>query len=365
MTAFVKSMAQFEAWTLAKLGPLVDPGGLADKRARMAESPLGFLRACYWRWAETILEVCPDLADAPAVLAVGDVHVENFGTWRDVEGRLVWGLNDFDDAAMMPYALDLVRLCASALLARDSDGPRARQVCAAVLAGYRAGLAAPQPVVLERDLPWLRAAVRIGPKERAAFWEKLAALPPGPVAPPLDAALAAALPGPGAVGTVVPRRAGTGSLGRARALWRGTWAGGPVLREAKAMLPSAWARLHAPDDTAIRALAAATAPGRLVDPWLRLEGTVLVRRLSPSNRKIDARTDPGLITNPRLLRLMGGELALSHRGDPAATGIDADLARRDPDWLRTAAKTAAAFVAGEHADFAAAYTSSGSDGRKR
>ncbi len=51
------------------------------------------------------------------MLAVGDIHVENFGTWRDAEGRLVWGVNDFDDAARMPYAIDIVRLATSAVLA--------------------------------------------------------------------------------------------------------------------------------------------------------------------------------------------------------------------------------------------------------
>ena len=63
----------------------------------------------------TILNVCPDLANAPSVLAVGDIHLENFGTWRDAEGRLVWGVNDYDEAAEMPYILDLVRLAVSAL----------------------------------------------------------------------------------------------------------------------------------------------------------------------------------------------------------------------------------------------------------
>ena len=29
--------------------------------------------------------------DAPQVLSVGDLHLENFGTWRDADGRLVWG----------------------------------------------------------------------------------------------------------------------------------------------------------------------------------------------------------------------------------------------------------------------------------
>ena len=60
----------------------------------------------------------PDDADrAPQVLAVGDLHVENFGTWRDMEGRLVWGINDFDEVYELPYTIDLVRLAASAHIA--------------------------------------------------------------------------------------------------------------------------------------------------------------------------------------------------------------------------------------------------------
>ena len=64
------------------------------------------------------------------MLAVGDIHVENFGTWRDAEGRLVWGVNDFDEAARMPYAIDIVRLATSAVLAEVqgiSDGKDLRQ----------------------------------------------------------------------------------------------------------------------------------------------------------------------------------------------------------------------------------------------
>ena len=40
--------------------------------------------------------------DAPKVLAVGDIHIENYGSWRDAEGRVVWGVNDFDEAAKCP-----------------------------------------------------------------------------------------------------------------------------------------------------------------------------------------------------------------------------------------------------------------------
>src|SRR5439155_17627738 len=113
----------------------------------------------YWRWAETVQEICPDLAEATRVLAVGDIHLENYGTWRDVDGRLVWGVNDFDEAAEMPFALDLVRLATSALVADTLHRVPVEGICAAILEGYRDGLTKPQPLVLDRDWAWLRSLV--------------------------------------------------------------------------------------------------------------------------------------------------------------------------------------------------------------
>ena len=55
------------------------------------------------------------------MLVVGDLHVESFGTWRDAEGRLVWGVNDFDEAWPAAYTVDLVRLTASAYLAVEDQ----------------------------------------------------------------------------------------------------------------------------------------------------------------------------------------------------------------------------------------------------
>ena len=77
------------------------------------------------------------------VAAVGDLHVENFGTWRDREGRLVWGVNDFDDSETLPYAFDLARLATSATLAIEAGGVAlsARKAHDAILEGYREALA--------------------------------------------------------------------------------------------------------------------------------------------------------------------------------------------------------------------------------
>jgi uncharacterized protein (DUF2252 family) len=58
-----------------------------------------------FRWAKRIEKLCPELKDAPRVLFVGDTHTENFGTWRDFEGRLVWGVNEFDEATIHPLSV--------------------------------------------------------------------------------------------------------------------------------------------------------------------------------------------------------------------------------------------------------------------
>src|SRR3954449_3129651 len=107
------------------------------------------MRATYFRWAKRISQICPELEDARQVLSVGDIHLENFGTWRDVEGRLIWGVNDFDEAALMPYALDLVRLATSTLLAHGKQGAPADAISRAILSGYRRGLEDPCAIVLD------------------------------------------------------------------------------------------------------------------------------------------------------------------------------------------------------------------------
>src|SRR5438045_4167781 len=166
-----KSVRGYERWLRAQLkGELVEKD-LESKHKLMARSAFPFLRATYWRWAETILDICPELADAPSVLAIGDIHIENYGSWRDAEGRVVWGVNDFDEAADMPYALDLVRLATSAVLA-EVRGMREGAVCRNVLAGYRAGLARPRPFVLDRQHHWLREKVVVPEPDRKKFWTK-------------------------------------------------------------------------------------------------------------------------------------------------------------------------------------------------
>jgi hypothetical protein len=352
MTAAIKASAKaYEAWLRAALhGDLVE-ADLAEKHDKMRDGPFPFLRATYWRWAETVLEACPDLASAPPVLAIGDTHVENFGCWRDAEGRLVWGANDFDDAAVMPYPLDLVRLAASALLARGDEEVGAREICEAILAGYAAGLTDPRPLILERDDKWLRKAVMLPEPERADYWEKFARPEAQPIPARYHQALRAALPDPAGTFETFPRTAGVGSLGRPRFVARADWRGGPVLREVKAVVVSAWTLRHG-GDPAVRAGEVAGGRFRAVDPHYRVADGLVVRRLSPNSRKIEAKGSIDDLLSRDMLTVMGREIANCHAGDgDRAPVLSAHLRTLSPAWLRDHAKAAARQVEVDQAGF--------------
>ncbi|MFE4176282.1 DUF2252 domain-containing protein [Streptomyces sp. NPDC056909] len=46
----------------------------------------------------------------------GDLHAENFGTYMDANGRLIFNVNDFDEAYIGPFTWDLKRFAASLAL---------------------------------------------------------------------------------------------------------------------------------------------------------------------------------------------------------------------------------------------------------
>jgi Uncharacterized protein conserved in bacteria (DUF2252) len=352
-----QSTRSYEDWMRRHLGPDVVEKDLARKHEKMRRDAFSFLRATYWRWAETVLDICPDLADAPAVLAVGDIHLENFGTWRDADGRLAWGVSDFDEAAEMPYVVDLMRLATSALVAGPPAGVPATTLCAAILKGYRLGLSAPQPLILDRDLAWLRESVAVSEKQRAKFWKKVDGARRERAPARYRRALAAAMPEPRPAIRTARRTAGSGSLGRPRWIGIADWRGAPVVREAKALLPSAWERANGRSNAKIRCHDIANGRYRAVDPWFRIETGIAVRRLSPNNRKIEADGEVGALLSPPTLEAMGFDLAGAHLGTRNRAGaIAEDLSRRKRGWLLAGAARMAAAVERDHEAWKAAGT---------
>lgn len=350
------SVRRYDAWLREQLGGDLVVDDLIEKHAKMASEPFVFLRATYWRWAETADKFCHGLDSAPTVLAIGDVHLENFGTWRDEDGRLVWGVNDFDEAAEMPYVLDLVRLAASALLA-DPKHDSGREACDAIHAGYCEGLANPRPFVLDELTPWLRRAFEVSPRARESFWRKMTPPPAnerGEIPRRFQKALLKALPASSEDIETWPRVAGRGSLGRPRWVAKAVWCGSPLVREAKAVVQSAWSRVHDRKATALRCEQIANGRFRSPDPKYELRGSIVVRRLSPNNRKIEIIDQPRTLLSTRMLHAMGYEIANIHRGTRGVRAvIQSDLAAQPHDWLHRSAVAAAAFVAREHRDWKA------------
>ena len=357
MGSIQQSTRSYEDWMRRQLGADLVEKDLARKHEKMRRDAFSFLRATYWRWAETVLAVCPDVADAPGVLAVGDIHLENFGTWRDADGRLAWGVSDFDEAAEMPYAIDLIRLATSAMVASPQPDAAARVLCAAILKGYRRGLAAPQPLILDRDLAWLRELVVVSEKQRAKFWKKIEGAHQEPAPPGYRRAIAAAMPDRRLAIRTARRTAGAGSLGRPRWIGIADWRGAPVVREAKAVLPSAWDRANGRGTAKIRCGEVASGRYRAVDPWFRVERGIAVRRLSPNNRKIEAGDGAVALPSPPMLEAMGFDLAGVHLGAGDRGGAAGrDLARRKRGWLLASATRMATAIERDHEAWKAAGT---------
>jgi hypothetical protein len=338
--SFRDDNAAYEAWLATQCDVVTED--IKAKHKLMKDSAFMFLRATYFRWAGQIGTVCPQLMDAPRVLCVGDLHLENFGTWRDADGRFVWGVNDFDEGAVMPFVLDLVRLAASIRLSPDRAVDN-RKVAVVLLKGYLEGLEQPQPALLDEGETWLRPYAIGSDLESGKFWKKVdkyeKATPPSEVVSFLKESL------PKEATNIHFRRrvAGGGSLGRPRYVAIADWRGGRVLREAKALVPSAWTYVHGKQPSGLLKLAASKY--RAPDPFLEIRDKFVLRRLAPDSRKIEFGDDAASHLKNYFLQAMAFDLASIHAaGSVGIRALQRDLERRPRGWLYHAAKTAAAAV---------------------
>jgi len=336
-----KATARYEEW-LGSVMTLI-PADLEHKHEQMSAELFPFLRATYYRWAQIFPEVSKDLTSAPVVLAVGDLHVENFGTWRDSEGRLVWGINDFDEAWRLPYTHDLVRLAVSARLAssQNPNGLTPKESAAAILHGYTDALASGgRPFVLAEHHSLLREMAIHRLKEVCSFWEKLDKCTPvkGKVPASAVKGIVKMMPGPELRTRCVHRVAGLGSLGRQRFVALAQWHAANIAREAKAMAPSAcWWAAGGKGPRRILYQEILDTAVRCIDPYVKQKGKWIVRRLAPDCSRIELSQLPKERSEKVLLEAMGFETANVHIGSGKTRVIQADLKKRGADWLTEAA----------------------------
>jgi hypothetical protein len=331
MLPIAESNRAYEKWLGRRLTLL--PVDIARKHEKMAKSAFGFLRGTFFRWVEVWPHLCTQLTAAPRVLGVGDIHVENFGTWRDADGRLAWGVNDFDEAEVLPYTNDLVRLCTSVMLA-TARVPLAR-VCVSILKGYRRSLQqGGMPFVLGADHEWLANLAQIRAQEASEFWNKLASF--RRVTPPrnVQSQLVRALPREPVDLHFVHRPAGLGSLGRERFAAVALWRGGFVAREAKTLTASAVHWLSNERAVTNRYGEILERAVRAYDPSLSVRKGWVLRRLAPDSRKIEIDELRRSAERSQLFEAMGWELGNIHLSTPKQRApILRDLDRRKPRWL--------------------------------
>jgi len=346
-----KATAKYEAW-LARRLKIVERD-LEFKHEQMRAAVFPFMRATYYRWAQIWAERCGEAAKAPRVLAVGDLHVENFGTWRDADGRLIWGINDFDETWRLPYTNDLIRLATSALL--SEMGCDAKAGIASILKGYVDGLVAGgRPFTLAENHPALRTMATERLKAPETYWEKLHGLPALKEKPPAGAlkAIARWMPERGLRFRVAHRVAGLGSLGRQRFVAIAEWHGGSIAREAKALAPSAcfWAE-KGKGTAPIHYQEIVDRSVRCLDPFVHVSQKWIVRRLAPDCSRIELAQLPKERDEIRLLHAMGWETANVHLGTGRAKVLLSDLKRRPQGWLLGAAREMEKAVRADFEDY--------------
>jgi Uncharacterized protein conserved in bacteria (DUF2252) len=311
-------IADYERW-LDERVPTV-AAGRRQKHQRMRESPFAFLRGSYPVW----LVHTADAVQGQPVLAVGDLHVDNFGTWRTADGGPGWGVNDLDEATSLPFASDLIRLATSALVAEGPQSGNRHTIADAVLAGYRRGLESPGAPPDAPEIP-----------EDVGFWARIDALPDASDPPPdIIRLLAAALPPNAEAQRIASRIAGLGSRDHLRYVVIATDGTDRLAREAKVLAPPATAwRDRTSAQVGTTAAAIAREARHDGDPTLHFQDGVVIRRLAPDCGRVELAHVPRRHARSDLLRAMGQATASLHLGSVDAPELLEALDARPAGWL--------------------------------
>lgn len=130
-----------------------DPQLLRMKYRKMAQSAFLFLRGADHLFYDALPDQ-PLFRNAPLAWACGDLHVENFGSYKGDNRQVYFDINDFDEGALAPASWDLVRLLTSIECGADAlrvSAPQAADLGARCLDAYRAALADGKPRWVERE----------------------------------------------------------------------------------------------------------------------------------------------------------------------------------------------------------------------
>lgn len=130
-----------------------DPERLQLKYRAMRASPFAFLRGtCHLFYAQ--LPRQGFIKSAPLVWSCGDLHLENFGSYKGDNRLVYFDINDFDEAALAPAGYDLVRMLTSLMVAADGTAIKvsdADDLCTTFVDTYAAALTVGKSYWVERE----------------------------------------------------------------------------------------------------------------------------------------------------------------------------------------------------------------------
>lgn len=102
------------------------PAYTALKYQMMAESPFRFLRGTCHLFYED-LQKSDALPQYPLSWICGDLHLENFGTYKGDNRLVYFDLNDFDESTLAPAVWELARMVTSIYTGLDSLGIKKKE----------------------------------------------------------------------------------------------------------------------------------------------------------------------------------------------------------------------------------------------
>lgn len=130
-----------------------DPERLVMKYRLLRDNAFSFFRGTchlfYDRLAESGFNV-----EAPPAWCCGDLHLENFGSYKGDNHLVYFDINDFDEAALAPVTWELVRLCSSLQVGLDAlrlDKDAAGAAVARLISAYGEALVCGKARWIERD----------------------------------------------------------------------------------------------------------------------------------------------------------------------------------------------------------------------
>jgi uncharacterized protein (DUF2252 family) len=113
-------MSNRDVWQLIQaFNQQRNPELVREKYSKLADDAFSFFRGtCHLFYHDLPIDLT--VRTAPNVWICGDLHLENFGTYKGDDREIYFGINDFDESTLAPCTWDLARLSTSIFLAADN-----------------------------------------------------------------------------------------------------------------------------------------------------------------------------------------------------------------------------------------------------